>query len=87
MHEFGKVNYEINSHRLATAPFLSHPIMMLTNTLLSHILSNPKATRRLIKWAIEINEYYIEYQPCPVIKAQTLANFLMKIVRKEEHEL
>lgn len=67
--------------------FLLHPIMVLTNTLLEHILSHLEAIERLIKWAIEISEYDIEYQSHPMIKGQALMDFLVGIVRREEQEL
>lgn len=67
--------------------FLSHPIMVLIDTLLGHILNHLEVTGRLIKWEIEINKYDIEYQPCHAIKSQALTDFLMETVWKEEQEL
>lgn len=36
---------------------------------------------------MEINEYDIDYQLHLTIKAQALVDFLVEIVRKEEHKL
>ncbi|XP_063947571.1 uncharacterized protein LOC135152047 [Daucus carota subsp. sativus] len=38
----------------------------------------PKASGRLIKWAIELGEFDIRYKPRTAIKAQTLADFLVE---------
>ena len=35
-----------------------------------------EAARRLIQWAIELNEFDIKYQPRSSIKAHALANFI-----------
>ncbi|XP_042416022.1 uncharacterized protein LOC122005152 [Zingiber officinale] len=42
-------------------------------------LTNIEVAGRLIKWATELREYDIQYQPRTAIKAQTLANFLTEI--------
>jgi len=36
------------------------------------------AARQLIQWAIELGQFDIEYQPQAVIKAQVLADFIVK---------
>lgn len=41
--------------------FLSHLVMVLTNSTLGCILANPEASRRLIKWINEFGEYNIQY--------------------------
>ena len=33
-------------------------------------------TGRLTKWAVELSEYDISYQPCTAIKSQALADFI-----------
>ncbi|KAI3459553.1 hypothetical protein Pfo_016216 [Paulownia fortunei] len=56
--------------------FLSHKIVVQTNLPLRHVLSKPETSGRMVKWAVEMSEYDIDYQPRVAIKAQTLANFL-----------
>ncbi|XP_022845323.1 uncharacterized protein LOC111368325 [Olea europaea var. sylvestris] len=46
---------------------------------LKHILQKPDISRRLLKWAIELGEFDIEFKPCPSIKAQALADFIAKL--------
>ncbi|XP_074574071.1 uncharacterized protein LOC141830566 [Curcuma longa] len=43
--------------------FLSHPIIVLTNSNLGRVLLNPDSSGRLVKWTIELSEYDIQYQP------------------------
>lgn len=40
----------------------------------------PEASGRLIKWAIEPDEFNITFEPQVAIKAQTLADFLVELV-------
>ena len=51
---------------------------MLTNQPLRNIIHSPKASGRLIKWAIELGEFDIKYKPRTVIKAQALADFVVE---------
>ncbi|XP_022860948.1 uncharacterized protein LOC111381405 [Olea europaea var. sylvestris] len=59
--------------------FQLHPIVVLTNQLLRHILQKPDVSGRLLKWAIELGEFDIEFKPRPAIKAQALADFIAEL--------
>ncbi|XP_073137630.1 uncharacterized protein [Henckelia pumila] len=59
--------------------FLSHQVVALTNHPLKKILSSPEASGRMTKWAVELSEYEIEYQPRPTIKAQVLVDFIVEM--------
>ncbi|XP_073131635.1 uncharacterized protein [Henckelia pumila] len=67
--------------------FLSHPIIVLTNSALGKIAANPDASGRLIKWITELSEYDIKFEPRTAIKAQALADFLEDTVElgQEDH--
>ncbi|XP_075521096.1 uncharacterized protein LOC142554295 [Primulina tabacum] len=56
--------------------FLSHPIVVLTNSPLGRILTHSDMSGRLVKWTTELGEYDIQYEPRTAIKAQALADFL-----------
>ncbi|GJS12722.1 reverse transcriptase domain-containing protein [Tanacetum coccineum] len=56
--------------------FQGHTIKVITDKPISQILSNREATRRLAKWAVELEPYGIQYAPINAIKGQVLANFL-----------
>ncbi|KAL2248676.1 UNVERIFIED_CONTAM: Retrovirus-related Pol polyprotein from transposon [Sesamum indicum] len=59
--------------------FQSHKVVVLTNHPLKHVMSRPEASGRLIKWAVELGQYDIEYQPRTAQKAQVLADFVMEL--------
>ena len=62
--------------------FQAHQIVMLTNQLLKSILHKPDLLRRMLKWAIELSEYRIKYQPRLSIKGQVMADFIMEILQQ-----
>ena len=63
--------------------FQAHTIIVLTTSQIRAILHNPNASERLLKWAIELREYDIEYRSMSAIKGQVLADFIME--RSKEH--
>ncbi|GFS40591.1 hypothetical protein Acr_00g0069450 [Actinidia rufa] len=58
--------------------FQAHPIIILTDQPLKQILQRPDTSGRLLKWFIELSEFHIEYRPRMAIKAQALADFIVK---------
>ncbi|XP_022851490.1 uncharacterized protein LOC111373216 [Olea europaea var. sylvestris] len=59
--------------------FQSHPIIVLTNQPLKYILQKPDVLGRLLRWAIELGEFDIEFKPRPSIKTQALAYFIAEL--------
>ncbi|KAL0345735.1 UNVERIFIED_CONTAM: hypothetical protein Sradi_4404800 [Sesamum radiatum] len=51
----------------------------IDNQPLKHILGSLNASRRMIKWAVELSGHGIEFEPRPAIKAQVLADFILKV--------
>ena len=43
--------------------FQCHPVTVLTSFPLNNILHKLELSRRLTKWAIELSEHHIDYQP------------------------
>ncbi|XP_012846871.1 PREDICTED: uncharacterized protein LOC105966839 [Erythranthe guttata] len=58
--------------------FLSHAIIVRTNYHLKQILSNPEVSGRMVKWAVELGQYDVEFQPRVAIKEQVLADFIQE---------
>ena len=56
--------------------FQAHIINVLTDHPLKKAMNKLEATRQLIQWAIELNEFDVRYQPRNAIKAQMLADFI-----------
>ncbi|XP_074377385.1 uncharacterized protein LOC141718913 [Apium graveolens] len=56
----------------------AHKIEVLTNHPLRNIIHSPKASGRMIKWAIELEEFDIKCKPRTAIKSQALADFVVE---------
>jgi ribonuclease HI len=52
--------------------------MVMTSFLLRAILYNPNATRNIAKWAAELTEFQLDFQPRHAIKSQVLADFIVE---------
>ncbi|XP_038688375.1 uncharacterized protein LOC119987518 [Tripterygium wilfordii] len=56
--------------------FQSHSIVVVTTFPMRSILHKPELSGRLTKWAVELSEHDITYQPRTAIKSQVLADFV-----------
>ncbi|GJW03912.1 NYNRIN-like protein [Tanacetum coccineum] len=74
----------IHAARRLKRYFQAHNITFLTNKPIRLLLSKPKKSRRVARWAIELVEHKIEFKPRNAVKAQILADFLAET--KEEDE-
>ncbi|GJV55728.1 reverse transcriptase domain-containing protein [Tanacetum coccineum] len=63
--------------------FHAHPIIVITDQLIQHVLSRPKVAGKLQKWSIELGEYTIHYRPRVSIKGQILADFIVERPKEE----
>ncbi|XP_019178365.1 PREDICTED: uncharacterized protein LOC109173578 [Ipomoea nil] len=66
--------------------FQAHTVRVLTDQPLGSVLRNPSSSGRLVKWAVELTQYGIEYQPRPSLKGQALADFLVECTASEEEK-
>jgi hypothetical protein len=65
----------ITSHKLRHY-FEGHKITIITGFPLGEILCNKDATRRILKWAVELRALNIDFSPWKAIKPQALADFV-----------
>ncbi|XP_071914118.1 uncharacterized protein [Coffea arabica] len=56
--------------------FQTHSIVVVADQTLGQILTRPEVSGKMIKWAVELAEHDIGYQPRTAIKVQPLADFL-----------
>ena len=56
--------------------FQAHTIIVLTNQPLRRAMSSPEVAGRMALWAIELNEFDIQYRPRTMIKGQAMADFI-----------
>ncbi|KAL0305012.1 UNVERIFIED_CONTAM: hypothetical protein Scaly_3000100 [Sesamum calycinum] len=66
--------------------FQSHPIVVLTNHLWKQVIAKPDVSGRMVKWAVELGEFDIEFQTRTAIKAQVFAYFVVEIVGERQQE-
>nr|XP_027088503.1 uncharacterized protein LOC113709849 [Coffea arabica] len=66
----------VHAARKLRTYFQAHPVVVMTDQPLKQILSKPESLGRMVKWAVELSEYDLGYQPRTAIKAQALADFI-----------
>ena len=64
--------------------FHSHTICVLTNYPLRQVLQKLDASGHLLKWAIELSQFNIEFTPGTAIKGQALVNFITEFTTPTE---
>ena len=62
----------------------ANPILVMTDQPIKKSMNKPKATRRMIQWAIKLSQFDIEYHPWIAIKAQALADFIIEFTIPNE---
>ena len=63
--------------------FQAHTIEVPTEYPMKQVLHKPETSGRLMKWAIELSEFDIQYKPKTAIKGQVLADFVMEFTSAE----
>ncbi|XP_074346484.1 uncharacterized protein LOC141685270 [Apium graveolens] len=58
--------------------FQDHRIEVRTAYPLRQVLHKPESSGRMLKWAVELGQFDLEYVPRTVIKGQALADFLLE---------
>ncbi|XP_057811344.1 uncharacterized protein LOC131025564 [Salvia miltiorrhiza] len=61
--------------------FLSHKVIVRTIIPFRQILGRPDLAGKMVKWAIELGEYEVEFEPRTAIRAQALADFIQEAIR------
>ena len=64
--------------------FEYYKIAVVTEFPLGDILRNKEDNDRIIKWAIEVGTYSIEFRSRPTIKSQALADFIAEWTEIQE---
>ncbi|XP_074364003.1 uncharacterized protein LOC141704715 [Apium graveolens] len=58
--------------------FQAHRVEVRTAYPLRQVLHKPESSGRMLKWAVELGQFDLEYVPRTAIKGQALANFLLE---------
>ncbi|VFQ64914.1 unnamed protein product [Cuscuta campestris] len=67
------------STKKLTSYFQAHPVEVLTDQPLGAVLRNSTSSGRMVKWAMMLTQFHIEYRPRSAIKGQALADFLVEM--------
>ena len=57
----------------------------MTDQPIKKAMNKPEAAKGMVHWAIELNQFDIEYKPQTEVKAQVLANFIAEFTLKDEN--
>ena len=66
--------------------FQANPIIVMTDQPIKKAMNKPEAARRMVQWAIEFNQFDIEYRRRTAIKAQALVDFIAEFTTPEHEE-
>ena len=67
--------------------FQANPILVMTDQPIRKSMNKSEAVGRMVQWAIELNQFDIEYHPRTAIKAQALADFIAEFTLPDEENL
>ena len=63
--------------------FQARTIIVLTNLPLKRAMSSPEAAGRMALWAIELNEFDVQYRPRTAVKGKIVADFIDEYTQSE----
>ena len=67
--------------------FQANPILVMMDQPIKKSTKQPEAAGRMIQWAIELNQFDIEYHHRTAIKAQALVDFIADFTSPDEDRL
>ena len=56
--------------------FQAHPIVVYTSYPLKQIFQKPETSGRIMRWAVELSQFEIQFKPRSAIRGQSLADFV-----------
>ncbi|CAL5433785.1 unnamed protein product [Camellia sinensis] len=65
--------------------FHAHTIVVLTAFPLKALFERANFSGRILKWAVELGQFDIKFQPRTAIKAQSLVDFVEEFIPKSHH--
>ncbi|XP_068463951.1 uncharacterized protein [Phaseolus vulgaris] len=67
------------SARMLRHYFHNFTVVVMTNLPIQKVLQKPDVARRMVRWAVELSEFDIQYEPRGSIKGQVYADFVAKL--------
>ncbi|XP_022158589.1 uncharacterized protein LOC111025045 [Momordica charantia] len=74
----------VTAARRLRSYFQAHTVVVLTNLPLKNIFHKPETSGRLMKWAMELSEYYIQFKPRTALKGQVVADFIAELTPQSQ---
>jgi len=59
--------------------FQSFTVLLMTDLPIQKVLKKPNVAGRMVKWAVELSEFDIKYEPRGLIKGQVFADFVVEL--------
>ena len=59
--------------------FQSFTVLVMTDLPIQKVLKKPDVAGRMVKWAVELSEFDIKYEPGGLIKGQIFADFVVEL--------
>ena len=67
--------------------FQAHEITVVSRFSLQRILRNPKATGRIVEWALELSCFSLKFESTPTIQSRALAKFIAEWTPTPDEEV
>jgi len=67
--------------------FHSFTVVVMTNLPIRKVLQKPDVAGRMVRWAVELSEFDIQYEPRGSIKGQVYADFVAELSPGGEQEV
>ena len=66
--------------------FQSFTVVVMTDLSIRKVLQKPNVAGRMVRWAVEILEFDVQYKPRGPIKGQVYADFVLELSSADAHQ-
>ena len=66
--------------------FQSFTVVMTTDLPIRKVLQKPDVAGRMVRWAVELSEFDVQYEPRGPIKGQIYADFVVELSSADAHQ-
>jgi len=64
----------------------SFTVIVMTNLPIRKVLQNPHVTGRIVRWAVELSEFDVQYEPKGPIKSHVYVDFVVELSSEATHQ-
>ncbi len=66
--------------------FQSFTVIVMTNLPIRKVLKKPDVARRMVRWAVQLLEFNVQYEPRGPIKGQVYVDFVVELSSEATHQ-